>query len=375
MKINKDNILKYATIVFFLGFIFIFPIINFITPDKKSNEIENKILTQLPKFSLQRIVNGTFMKEADNYTSDQFPFRTEFIEIKNSYSYMLGIREFRGIYVGNNGQLMEKFIFNKEIIDKNISQVIQLSNKLEDIYQITSTLMVVPTSIAFYENELPNTSLTDNQEDALNYIHSKFEDSDTDNPSADFYSPYNVLKENKDEYIYFNTDHHWTQLGAKLAFEDIYGPIYGDSTKVSDEFYGTYFSKALLPNIKGDSIYAYKDFSDFNIKIDFDKSFDTLYDDYKLSGKNKYQYFLRGDPAVAIIEGNPNDNNKEILVFKDSYAHNFVPFLASKYSKVHVIDPRYYHLDIDTYIKENENIKEVLFLNNISTFNSSLLFK
>lgn len=375
MKINKNNILKYTTIVFFLGFIFIFPIINFLTEDKKINEIENKILTQLPKLSLQKIINGSFMKEADNYTSDQFPSRTEFIKIKNSYSYSLGIREFRGIYVGSNGRLMEKFIFNKEIIDKNIAQVIRLSRHLQDMYKIPSTLMVVPTSIAFYENELPNVALTDSQEDTLNYIHSRSEDPITNNLFISFYSPYHVLKENKNEYIYFNTDHHWTQLGAKLAFEDMYGSINGDYTKVIDEFYGTYFSKALLPNIKGDSIYAYKDFNNFNMKIDFNKNFDSLYDDYKLLGKNKYQYFLHGDPAIAIIEGLPDNANNEILVFKDSFAHNFVPFLASKYTKVHIIDPRYYNLDIDTYIKENENIKEVLFLNNISTFNSSLLFK
>ena len=95
---NKNKILKYLTIFIFLGFIFIFPIINLITPDKIISEMENKILTQMPKISFDKIKNGSFMKSFDEYTSDQFPFRENFISLKNSFSYFLGIREFRNIY-------------------------------------------------------------------------------------------------------------------------------------------------------------------------------------------------------------------------------------------------------------------------------------
>ncbi|MEG0843270.1 MAG: DHHW family protein [Romboutsia sp.] len=374
MKINKDNILKYVTIVFFLGFIFIFPIINFLTPDKKINEMENKILSQSPDFSLGKVYNGSFMKDFDSYTSDQFPFRTEFIEFKNYYNYGIGHKEFRDIYVSNSGRLMEKFVFNKDIIDKNIAQVIDVSCYLKDNYSVSSTIMIVPTSIAFYENDLPGYAITDNQLNALKYINSEIDAYKVQNYNIKLYSPYSILEKNKNEYIYFNTDHHWTQLGAKLAFEDLYGEVTGDYSKISDNFYGTYYSKALLPQIKGDTIFSYDDYKDFDILIDFDKNYDTLYNDTKLNGKNKYQYFLHGDPALAVIEGNPNSID-EILVYKDSYAHNFVPFLTSKYKKIHVIDPRYYKLNIDDYFSKNKDIKDVLFLNNISTFNSSDIIK
>lgn len=374
MNKYKNNFLKYITIIFFLGFLFIVPIITFTTPDKKISEIENKILTNKPKLSIEKIADGTFMRVFEKYSADQFPFREDFIKLKNLYSYSMGIREFRNIYIGSSGRLMEKFVFNKDIIDKNISQVIDLSCHLMDVYNIPSTIMIVPTSIAFYESELPKTSITDSQVDTLNYINNNLKLHDKYNSSIKFYSPYKTLEKNKEKYIYFNTDHHWTQLGAKLAFEDMFGPISGDYKKVSDEFYGTYYSKALLPQVKGDSIYAYEDYSNFNIEIDFDKTFNTLYDEDRLLGKNKYQYFLHGDPAIALIDGNPN-SDEEILVFKDSYAHNFVPFLATKYKKVHVIDPRYYKVDIDDYLQKNKNIKEVLFLNNISLFNTSVIFK
>ncbi len=366
-----NNILKYITIIFFISFIFIVPIITLITPDKKISEIENKVLTSFPELSFESIKSKRFMKNFDTYSSDQFPLRTDFIEIKNLYSYFIGNREFRDIYIGKDNRLMEKFVFNKDIIDKNISQAINLSNFLNNNYNIKSKLAIIPTSISFYKDSLPNYAVSDNQLDALKFINNKL-----NSTSLSFYTPYNALNKNKDKYIYFYTDHHWTQLGAKLAYEDMYNTKVSSNSynKVSDNFYGTYYSKAILPQIKSDSIYAYKEYNKFNINIDFYSNFDTLYDNSKLNSKNKYQYFLHGDPAIALIEGNKN-SNKEILIFKDSYAHSFIPFLTNNYNKIHIIDPRYYNVDLNDYLKENNNISEVLFINNIQTFNNEVLYK
>lgn len=375
LKNFKSNILKYITIIFFFGSIFIVPITTLYTPDKKISEIENKVLTQFPEFSFSSIKSKRFMKNFDNYTSDQFPFRTDFIKLKNMYNYTIGNREFRDIYIGKNGRLMEKFIFNKDIIDKNISQTIDMSKYLYDNYNISSKLMVIPTSIAFYEDVLPSWSYTDSQKSSLNYIEKKI---NSNLSKLSFYTPYNVLSKNKDKYIYFNTDHHWTQLGAKIAYDNMYNnldtKLYNDYYKVADNFYGTYYSKAILPQIKDDAIFAYKNYDNFKMSMDFSKTFNTLYDEDKLNGKNKYQYFLHGDPGFAVIEGNSSKLN-EILIFKDSYAHSFIPFLTNNYSKIHVVDPRYYNLDVKDYLNNNKNIREVLFINNLQTFNSHKLYK
>ncbi|SCH18885.1 Uncharacterised protein [uncultured Clostridium sp.] len=368
---SKNNILKFLTVSIFLIFIFIFPIINILTPDKTVSTLENKILTQLPKLSIDKIKNGYFMENFDKYTEDQFPYREEFISFKNSISYMLGNREFRNIYITKNNRLLEKFIFNKEIMYQNISQANNLTEKLYKEYKIKSKLIVIPTSIAFYEEELPSYAITDNQQDVLNYIKETTEN---------VYTPYNILKENKDKYIYFNTDHHWTQLGAMLAYSELYNKdlstedeLYSNYKKVTNNFLGSYYSKAILPTIKGDSIYSYKNYNNHKIEIDFDKNYNTLYDNEKLEGKNKYQYFLHGDPAHALIEGNKN-KEEEILILKDSFAHNFIPLLANEYKKIHVIDPRYYTSNLEDYIKNNPNIKEVLTICNIQTLNQDKFF-
>ncbi len=371
---KKNSILKFLTVFLFLGFIIIFPIINIVTPDKTISTLENKILTQLPKISIDKIKTGYFMKTFDEYTSDQFPFREKFISIKNNFSYVLGSREFRNIYITKNDRLLEKFIFNTKNIDKNISQVNNLTEKLYKNFKIKSKVMIIPTSTAFYYDELPSYAINDSQEKALSYIENKI---------TSFYTPYKVLKENKDKYIYFNSDHHWTQLGAKLAYNDLYNKESNTSNsydnllenyvEVSKDFFGTYYSKAILSNIKSDTIYAYKNYNNFKMNTDFTKNYNTLYGEEKLKGKNKYQYFLHGDPAYALIEGNQN-KKEEILIIKDSFAHNFIPFLTEDYKKIHVIDPRYYGLNLEDYLKENPNIKEALFINNIQTLNDEIFY-
>ena len=84
----------------------------FIMKDEKY-KIENKILTQLPRISFENICNKKFMKNFDEYTSDQFPLRANFIKLKNTYNYIIGQREFRDIYVGKNNFQNDKLTFKK----------------------------------------------------------------------------------------------------------------------------------------------------------------------------------------------------------------------------------------------------------------------
>ena len=196
---------------------------------------------------------------------------------------------------------MEKYEFNKKSVDENISNILSISSYMYKTKNIKSKLMVVPTSIAFYKNNLPSFYISDNQKYSLNYINKNI----LNKNYLSFYTPYNVLDKNKNKYIYFNTDHHWTQLGAYISYLDMFNYKYDDKIlfnnykKVINDFYGTYYSKALLPMIKGDAIYSYSDFNNFKIEINFDETYNTLYDNSKLKGKNKYQYFLHGDPAIC----------------------------------------------------------------------------
>lgn len=355
MKNFKKNIF----VGIFIAILFGFSIISLIQKDEMFSEIENKILSQCPKINFKSIKSGSFMNEFDEYVIDQFPGRIKIISVKNECMKFLGYSEFKNIYIGKTGRMLEKFDTNLDVVNNNL----EIMNKMNDCFGIESVGMFIPNSVSIYKEELPFYAKSDSQELLLDYIKNNYK--------GDFYSPYEVLMNNKKDYIYFNLDHHWTQLGAKIMYEDYYNKkINMKYEKVSDNFLGTYYSKTLINKNKSDSIYSYSDLKNYEIEYDGITT-NSLYDNSKLQRKNKYQYFLNGDPAMSLIKG---EGEGEILVFKDSFAHCYIPFLAKEYSKIHVIDPRYSNVNIVDYIKENNKIDKIYYIYSLTTLNSNNIF-
>ena len=97
-----------------------------------------------------------------------------------------------------------------------------------------------------------------------------------------------------------------------------------------------------------------------------EKSVD-LYDSSKLEGTDKYAVFFGGNyPLIKISTTNQTDKSP-LLIFKDSYANCFVPFLLPYYDEIIMVDPRYYYGDIHELIR-TEKITQILFLYNADTF-------
>lgn len=85
-----------------------------------------------------------------------------------------------------------------------------------------------------------------------------------------------------------------------------------------------------------------------------------MYDIKFLDKKDKYLVFLGGNHPEITIK-TENYNGKSLLIFKDSFANAFIPFLINDYEKIHVIDLRYFKNDINEYIQNNP-VNEYLFL-------------
>lgn len=350
---------KYIFVGSFIFVIFGGTCISIVQKDKTFSELENKVLSQCPNLTIESVKNGSYMEDFDKYVVDQFPGRIEMISAKNKLMSFLGYSEFKNIYIGKTGRMLEKFTTNLDVINSNL----EVMNKMEDYFGVESVGMFIPNSISIYKEELPSYAITDSQESLLGYI--------SNNYKGKFYTPYKALMDNKNDYIYFNTDHHWTQLGAKIMYEDYYNKkVEMDYKKVSNDFLGTYYSKVLINKNKVDEIYSYEDLKNYDIKYD-GLSSNSLYDESKLKGKNKYQYFMNGDPAISLIKG---EGKGEVLIFKDSFAHCYIPFLAKEYEKIHVIDPRYCNLDITKYMKENNNIEKIYYIYSLTTLNSNNVF-
>ena len=182
---------------------------------------------------------------------------------------------------------------------------------------------------------------------------------------------------NKDQYLYFKTDHHWTPDGAYRAYQQFCTlknltpfdcNVY---TKITvPDFYGTHYSATRRWNAQADS-FSYYDLPNqmtvykVNGEADYEPvKTEGLMNLAKLDTRDKYGAFLDGNNGYSVIEGNGTGS---ILVVKDSYANSFIPYLTANYAKIGVVDFRGLAYGLDSTI-EKEGYDQILILYNFQTF-------
>jgi len=163
--------------------------------------------------------------------------------------------------------------------------------------------------------------------------------------------------------IYYKTDHHWRSGGAELVYRALaetigFEPFTDLERKtVTESFFGTTWSAAGAKWISPDKIDIFvsdddEGFVTEHIKYndisrltgtdeDITKRFEGFYDEKALEQKDKYSYFLSGNPAFARVYKDTNVKREKVLLIKDSFVNSLVPFLARHYD-LDLVDPRYY---------------------------------
>ena len=348
-------------------------IINFIWPKQVFSEEENRMLATIPRFSFESFVNGDYLNGVNDYINDHFAFRNFYLKLNSWWEIdVMGKKENNGVYIGKDGYLFEKFEYKdneKENANTNAEIISDFANKMKE-QNVPTYFVLTPNSIYINNDKLPNNVEVPNQEEIIKQIYGETENTNNINVIE------SLKKENKDKQLYFKTDHHINSDGAYVIYRE-YCKAANIAIKeidsfnrvtVSNDFLGTFDSKTQLLNQQPDELFVYKNENNTNVKeAIYDKqTTNSIFNEEYLKGKDKYSYFLNGNNSRAIIKTNVN-NDKKLLVIKDSYAHIMSQFLCQDYSEVHFLDPRYTNFDYLEYAKENE-ITDVLFLYNVSTF-------
>ena len=77
---EKKNAIR--TVVFLCAILLLFFIADIVQKDRVFSEGENRILASRPKLTKETLLDGTYMKEYENYLNDQFVGRDNWITIK-----------------------------------------------------------------------------------------------------------------------------------------------------------------------------------------------------------------------------------------------------------------------------------------------------
>lgn len=189
---------------------------------------------------------------------------------------------------------------------------------------------------------------------------------------------YNAMCDHIDEYLYFNTDHHWSGLGAYYAYEAFCEQTGQTPLKLSDceehtieGFTGSLYEGTIPEDTVHYWKFPYQTHAMCQPEAGDEMQEMSIYYDDAGPGSNTYGVFIFGDSSLFIEYNDDLSNGKKIAVVKESFGNAFVPYLTNNYEEVHVIDFRYFNQSLKSYMDEND-IDEILFINNVMSANTAL---
>ena len=371
----KKNILKkYLTFFVFSILVILFTVIDIINSPNEFSELENRKLSQMPILSLKSYIDTSFSSDYEKYINDQFFLRDNWIDLKSRIEYLLGKRENNDIIFGKENYLFKKFTtFNDEMLENNLNSIITFTNN----YNKEVDFFIIPNSYAVYDELTPRYLPLVDQLSLINSINSYLS-----LKSNDHINTINVAEEllkNKDDYIYYKTDHHWTSYGAYLAYltyMDYLGLEIVDINNLEkitiNNFLGTYYNRSKYFKADSDFI-TYYNILGLHIEIDGKEKL-SLMDLDKFKGSDKYSAFLWGNNGLTkVINENISEERKgsSILIFKDSYANSFIQFLSYNYEIIDIIDLRYFKESIRNFMKDKD-YNEILIMYSFNNLSSDI---
>lgn len=366
MKITK--LLKALVPALFFIAVAAFSIGTLILPKESFSEEENRYLADMPTLNVKNWFSGNYSAGLSDWLREHFPLRNGWITLKTALERAAGHDEVNGVYFADGRYFQAPVDYDYENIDRSVEAIKSFSEN----YGKNVTLLLAPTAVQIYSDQLPDYAPIPDQRHMINYV---YESLGTSVEEADVYD---YLYQERGNYIYYRTDHHWTARGAYTAYSALmreYGfePVGLDRMNIehaSHSFLGSLWSKV-------QSDYAEPDTVDFytsggpqvtSVKItkadgNVEERDGVFFREY-LEKKDKYLSYLGEN--VPMIDIETDGGSGSLLVIKDSYANSFIPFLTKHFSRITAIDLRYM-MKLSDYIDLNQ-YDRVLILYNAETF-------
>jgi len=387
------------------------------------SDLEKRDLTPFPEITATRLVDGSFFSDLALWYGDTYPLREPLVRASQALGNLYGIQPktqmvgrttggdelpvaaegeagatpapveaasddevvevpterymaeeiqnkiMEGLYV-NNGAAYNIYYFDQESVEQYARAMNTCAQNLKGEATVYSILAPTSAGALLDEKTLEDLGGTDQQQ-AIKYFYSLYD------PIVHGVNVYDTLRAHNDEYIYFRTDHHWTQLGAYYAYQEFCrekreqpSNIMAREKVTFDNFLGTFYAElgnadmeanpdyvdAYIPNSTNDMVIWTEDGEEVETNVVTDVSDWNIY--------SKYNCFISGDRPLSRIDNPTKDDGSSCLVIKDSFGCAFVPLLVDDYQTTWVIDFRYSDRSIPDFVREND-IDDVIFLNAI----------
>jgi hypothetical protein len=423
----RKRYVLYVTVFLFAGLLGVLGLIFGLMPlfNERStfSDYEKRSLASFPTLTVKNFFSGNYLDSVDRYVADHFPWREQWVELAFEVEQRRGMRSkdigfFTGEIVLNpdiegkenaqydpekqgnaafadslrvleidneadsltaeqqeviadekdvtrshgmliyNGMAIQLFGGTQSTAKHFIESANAYAEKLGDKVQIYA--LIVPIHAEFY---LPDNYRKHSRSESQNisYIYSQL---DERIKSVDAIAE---MRPHKNQYLYFNTDHHWTGLGAYYAYRAFgkkagidYLPLDSLERKVIPNFLGSLYRITRDNRLKekGDSVEYFKipyaTTAQAYTAGNFEKGRKcSLYSELYAKGANSYGVFLGADFPMMRIQNPAIQNGKKMLMLKNSYGNPLATYLPAHYEEVFVLDYRYFKGNVSQLVKEH----------------------
>lgn len=385
------------------------------------SEVENRTLTEFPAVTLESFLDGSFLSDASLWYSDTYPLREQMVGADLAMESLYGIEPETRMIGGNrasdelppqgdDGSFVDEapavsdeghvelpdvrvaakemenqisdgiytdgtaaytlFYFDKTAARNYADLVSDAAKLLDGKAQVYSILLPTNGGVMLDDEVLASLGVP-NQDQVIDYFYSLMGSSVKKVPTFD------TLFDHRDEYLYFRTDFHWTQLAAYYVYESFCrergidpAPYFEWEELVFDDYVGEYADMIDVAGIESDYVSAripqgtntveyWKDDSDLSAVSEAPVITDL--NQLKVVG-DKYSCFIGGNRPLTHINNPKVTDGSSCLVVKDSFGNPLVSTMVDSYQDIYCIDFRYTSQKLVDLV-ERYGIKDVIFEN------------
>ncbi len=370
-----------------------------------TSTVEKRELTPFPSFTFSDFIDGTYFSNITTWYADTYPGRDRLVAWNQTIQSTYGIESNTMMVSSSNtekeakvptsndmqaevqNQIMDQlyvedgaaysmYYFNKEAADIYTKAINHAANELDGTTNVYSILVPNNSGAVLDEDVLKQLGGADQQE-AISYYYNSYNDKVTSVKTIE------TLREHRDDYIYFRTDHHWTPKGAYYVYQNFCKEKGIKSHALSSfkksytfkPFLGTFYSQLQLSSMEKNPDYVKAYVPNGTNKMTYwdtegnkvDHQVITDVSDWdQASG---YYCFIGGDKPLSVIKNPKIKDGSSCLVLKESYGNSFIPYLVDHYSTVYIMDFRYTDKNVIDYCKEHK-IDDLIVMNNITIIGS-----
>ena len=434
---RQDRVLGYMKIGVFAVALGLLCLVGLVWPRPKTSMVEKRELTKPPAMTLAALWDGSYFSGLDTWYADTYPMREDLISADQAVESHYGIRttqliggtvtadeipdldalpqqdaqpeqdaqptpvptptatpipdgtvheigEFSGsVYVTGNAAY-GTYGFSQSGADAYVSTMNQIYKNIGD--KVNMYVMNVPISASVMLDEAVREDRGCSDEGAaIQYVAAQLDKGIT--PIL----VYDTLRQHNAEYIYFRTDHHWTQLGAYYAYQ-VYCQAKGWTPHTLDQFrtgsfgagkyLGSYYTssnKSPQLTVNPDTVNAWypmcvnaddpndrdmhmvqRDGSEYDWRI--------INDMFDYPDSEWYCIFSAADQPFSSLHNPDITDGSAVMIIKDSYGNAFIPWLVDHYEYTYWVDFRYTDETV-SHMVETYGVQDVIF--EAATFNAT----